>query len=366
MNSDLFYLIALTLVPNIGDVMSKELISRFGSAENVFKAKKKDLECIEGMGSMRVNAILNFSNFKGAQDEMQFIEKYKIQAFSISDENYPKRFLNCYDPPLLLYFKGNADLNKSKLIGIVGTRKNSDYGKLVCEKIVAEMSAEDIIVVSGLAFGIDTIAHKSALKQGLKTIGVVGHGLDRIYPNENKALAKAMIESGGILSEFRSGTNPDKQNFPRRNRIVAGICDAILVVESGIKGGSLITAEVANGYNKDVFAIPGRTTDSRSEGCNYLISSNKAALVSSGTNILETLGWINVQKKKKSQPQLFIDLSEEERTIINILQLKEQMHIDELYLASGLSSSSVAASLLNLEVNGLIASLPGKIYKSLN
>ena len=363
MKSDVLYQIALTLVPNIGDVISRELINRFGSAENIFKAKKKDLEALEGMGSIRVNAILNFSNFKAAEEEVKFIEKYKIQVYSFSDEKYPKRFLNCYDPPVLLYFKGNADLNASKIIGIVGTRKNSDYGKQLCEKVIEELSQEDVIIVSGLAFGIDTIAHKSALKNGLKTIGVVGHGLDRIYPSENKSLAKEMIENGGILSEFKSGTNPDKQNFPRRNRIVAGICDAILVVESSIKGGSLITAEVANGYNKDVFAFPGRTTDVRSEGCNYLIRSNKAALASSGNNILEVLGWATVEKKKKQQRELFIELSEEERTIINILQFKEQMHIDELYLSSGLSSSIVASVLLNLEVQGLITSLPGKLYR---
>ncbi|GAC1378774.1 MAG: DNA-processing protein DprA [Ginsengibacter sp.] len=363
MKSDVLYQIALTLVPNIGDVISRELINRFGSAENIFKAKKKDLEAIEGMGSMRVNAILNFSNFKAAEEEVKFIEKYKIEVYSLYDERYPQRFLNCYDPPLLLYFKGNADLNASKIIGIVGTRKNSDYGKQLCEKVTEELSQEDVIIVSGLAFGIDTIAHKSALKNGLKTIGVVGHGLDRIYPSENKSLAKAMIENGGILSEFKSGTNPDKQNFPRRNRIVAGICDAILVVESSIKGGSLITAEVANGYNKDVFAFPGRTTDVRSEGCNYLIKSNKAALASSGFNILEALGWMTVEKKKKQQRELFFELSEEERTIINILQFKEQMHIDELYLSSGLSSSSAASVLLNLEVQGLISSLPGKLYR---
>lgn len=363
MSDDLLYQIFLTLIPNIGDVHAKDLINRFSSAGNIFKAKRKDLESIEGIGTVRVNSILHFKDFKRAEQEMRFIEKYKINVLFLNDDKYPKRLLNCYDPPTVLYYKGNADLNVSRIISIVGTRKNNEYGKNICEKTITDLAHENILIVSGLAFGIDTIAHRSALKNHMNTVGVVAHGLDRIYPPQNKTLAKEMIEQGGVLSDFKSETNPDKQNFPRRNRIVAGMSDAILVIESGLKGGSLITAELANSYNKDVFAFPGRVNDSRSEGCNYLIKNNKAAMVTSAKDILDNLGWSEHKKINKKQQELFIELTHEERIIIDIMHACEQLHIDQLYQKSALSSSAVASALLTLEMNGLVASLPGKIYK---
>lgn len=364
MQSELLYQIALTLVPNIGDVHAKALLEQFGDARSIFNARKKDLENLEGIGHVRASSIKEFDNFNRAAEEIAFIDKYKIKTFFLNDFDYPKRLLNCYDSPTMLYYRGNADLNTSKILGIVGTRINSDYGKSVCEKLIAELSDENILIVSGLAFGIDTIGHKAALKYNMKTVGVVGHGLDQIYPSQNKTLAKQMIGNGGILTEFRSSTNPDKQNFPIRNRIVAGMCDAVVVIESGIKGGSLITAEVANGYNRDVFAVPGRVNDGKSEGCNFLIKTNKAALVTSARDIVDALGW---QHKKKTslrkQRELFIELSKDEKSIIGILNEIEHAHIDELYLKSGLSSSATAAALLTLEMQGIVSSLPGKIYK---
>lgn len=363
MADDLIYQIALTLLPNIGDVHAKELINRFHTAENVFKAKRKDLESIEGFGITRVKSILDFKDFSRAESEIKFIEKYKINTLFLTDDTYPKRLLNCYDPPCLLYYKGNADLNASKILSVVGTRKNNEYGKALCEKTIADLGGSNVLIVSGLAFGIDTIAHKASLKNNLHTVGVVAHGLDRIYPSENKILAKEMIEMGGLLSEFKSDTNPDKQNFPRRNRIVAGICDALLVIESGIKGGSLITAELGNSYNKDVFAFPGRTTDARSEGCNYLIKNHKASMVTCATDILELMGWAEIKKTVKKQRELFIELSPDEKIILDILHAEEQMHIDKLYQISNLTSSAVASALLTLEMQGIVCSLPGKIYK---
>jgi DNA processing protein len=266
----------------------------------------------------------------------------------------------------LLYYRGTADLNTAKIISIVGTRNHSDYGKIVCEKLVEELNNQQVLVVSGLAYGIDTIAHKSALKNNLSTIGVLAHGLDRIYPPQNKTMAKQMVENGGLLTEFLSGTNPDKQNFPKRNRIVAGICDALVVIESGKKGGSLITAELANGYNKDVFAIPGRTNDIKSEGCNYLIQNNKASLISSGDDLLEIMNWKPVNKPaNKKQRELFIEFTADEKIVVDILQQQDSLQIDQLYFKSGLSSSAMAAALLMLEMNGIVASLPGKVYKTI-
>ena len=364
MNNELLHQIALTLVPHIGDVHTKSLINLYGKAEEVFKARKKELEKIDGIGTVRAKSIKNFSDFRQADEELRFIEKYKITPLFITNPAYPGRLLNCYDSPAMVYFRGNADLNASRIISIVGTRTNSEYGKTVTEKLIEDLSAHDIIIISGLAFGIDTIAHRSALKNSLKTVGVLAHGLDRIYPPQNKSLARQMMEQGGLLTDFRSETNPDKQNFPRRNRIVAGICDALIVVESGEKGGSIITAELANGYNRDVFAIPGRINDNRSQGCNDLIKSNKAALITEAADLLEILHW--TQKKKpvpKVQRELFIELEPDEKIIVDILQQQETIHIDELYLKSGLSTSATASALLMLEMNQLIQSLPGKIYK---
>jgi len=364
MTNDLLYQVALTLVPNIGDVHAKTLVNIYGSAHAVFKAKKKELENIEGIGIVRAKSIKEFNDLSGAEDELHFIEKYKISPLFITDNNYPKRLLNCYDSPALLYYRGNADLNTSKIIAIVGTRNNDEYGRTVCEKLVADLQAENVLIVSGLAFGIDTIAHKAALKNNLQTVGVLAHGLDRIYPPQNKLLAKQMTEQGGLLTDFISNTNPDKQNFPRRNRIVAGICDALIVIESGTKGGSLITAELANGYNKDVFAIPGRTNDAKSEGCNYLIKNNKAGLINNANDLLENMGWVQQKRSSpKKQRELFIELSADEKIIVDILQEKENIQVDELYFKTGLSSSTVASVLLMLEMRGVVVSLPGKIYK---
>jgi len=364
MTNDLLYQIALSLVPNIGDVHAKALVNRYGDAQSVFKAKRKDLENQEGIGAVRANSIKAFTAFQTSEAEIKFIEQYRIIPLFITDKNYPQRLLNCYDSPPLLYYRGNGDLNGSRIISIVGTRNNSDYGKTACEKLVEQLRQENIMVVSGLAFGIDTIAHRASLKNGLSTVGVLAHGLDRIYPAQNKTLAKQMVEQGGLLTEFISNTHPDKQNFPKRNRIVAGMCDAIIVIETGKKGGSLITAELGNSYNKDVFAIPGRINDIKSEGCNFLVKNNKASLITCAGDLLEMMNWKETQKiHSKKQRELFIELTVDEKIVIDILQQQESIQIDQLYFKSGLSSSSVAAALLSLEMQGILISLPGKVYK---
>jgi DNA processing protein len=366
MTADAVYQIALTLVPNIGNVHAKSLMDIFGDAATIFNAKKSTLEKIEGIGTVRANSIKAFTDFTSCEAELDFIERYKIAPLFLTNPNYPKRLLSCYDSPTVLYYKGNADLNAAKIVAIVGTRNNSDYGKQICEKLIEDISKENILVISGLAFGIDTIAHKAALKNNLPTVGVMAHGLDRIYPPQNKLLAKQMIENGGLLTEFMSKTNPDKQNFPKRNRIVAGISDAIIVLESGKKGGSLITAELANSYNKDVFAIPGKTTDVKSEGCNYLIQNNKASLITNADDLLAAMNWKPLEKKqKKQQRELFIELTEDEKIVVDILTQHDTLIIDQLYLKSGLTSSAMAAALLMLEMQNIIFCMPGKVYKLL-
>ena len=364
MQNELLHQIALTLVPNIGDVHAKALITHFGSAEAVFHASKKELNALEGMGFVRAASIKNFHDFSRAEEEINFIKKYKIKPLFLTDKEYPQRMLNCYDSPALLYYKGNSDLNSSKIIAIVGTRNHNDYGKNICEKFIEELINEDVLIISGLAFGIDSIAHKTAVKNNIKTIGILAHGLDMVYPSQNTSLAKQMIKEGGLLTEFKSNTKPERQNFPSRNRIVAGISDCVVVIETGIKGGSLITAELGNGYNKDVFAFPGRVMDTKSEGCNYLIKNNKAALITCANDLLENMGWKqNKKPSAKKQRELFLEFTPDEKIVVDILQSQRQVHIDELYLKSKLSSSAVAQALLMLEMQGVVSSLPGKIYK---
>lgn len=366
MHSELLCQLALTLVPSIGDVHAKLLVQHFGDAASIFKAKQSALEKIEGFGEVRARAIKTFNNWHLAEAELRFIEKYKITPLFLTDDGYPKRLLNCYDSPTLLFYKGTADLNASKIVAIVGTRSNTDYGKAFTEKLVSELAAQNAVVVSGLAFGIDAIAHKAAVKNGLPTVGVVGHGLNKIYPAQHASLAKDVIAAGGgILTEFGHDSKPDKHNFPLRNRIVAGMSDAVIVVETAIKGGSMITAKLADGYNRDVFAAPGRVTDKASAGCNHLIKYNKAILLTDADELTEVMGWKEKKTTVKKQRELFIELTPDEETILHLLQAKEAAHIDEINSSSGLSSSSVAAAILNLELQGIVQSLPGKVYKLL-
>lgn len=364
MTNELLYQLALTKVPNIGYVHTRTLLQHFGCASAVFKAKRSTLEKIEGIGSVRAGSIQAFDDFKSAEAEIKFIEQYKIQPLFITDTSYPQRLLHCYDAPALLFYKGTADLNASRIVAIVGTRGNTDYGKQITETLVKELSALNLVIVSGLAFGIDAIAHKCSIKHDVPTVGVVGHGLDQIYPSAHTSLAKDMVkQGGGLLTEFWSKTQPDKHNFPGRNRIVAGISDAVVLVETGIKGGSMITAEIANSYNRDVFAVPGKITDVKSEGCNHLIKTNKAILLTEAAELIDVMGWAEKQlSKKKRQTSLFVELSEDEKKIVDLLREKDSLHIDELNLRSGLSTSAVAAAILNLELQGVIKTLPGKMY----
>ena len=365
MADDLLYQLSLTLIPNIGPVQAKILLQHC-NAEEIFHAKKSFLEKIEGIGPVRASSIAAFKDFTQAEEEIKFIEKYKIKTLFLTDNNYPKRLLNCYDSPTLLFYKGEADLNASKIVAIVGSRSHTDYGKQVTEKIIKELVSQNILVISGMAYGIDAIAHKAALKNQLSTAGVLAHGLDQIYPAEHAGLAKDMIKhNGGLLTEFRSNSKPDKHNFPTRNRIVAGMSDATIIIETGIKGGSMITAELANSYNKEVFALPGKITDNKSVGCNYLIKNNKAMLLTDAEELVQIMNWGESKKKPSvaSQKQLFIELTADEKVVVNILQEKEKVHIDEINSKSGLSSSAVAAGILNLELQNVILSLPGKLYQ---
>jgi len=360
----LLHQIALTLIPGVGDVNARNLLSYCGSAEEVFKSKISSLLAVPGIGPVTAKAIKHHAGFERAENELRFIEKYKIKPLFISDQAYPSRLKNCADAPLMLYFKGDCDLNSSRVISVVGTRNATEYGKDICRQLISDILVHKPLIVSGLAYGIDSITHKECVKNSLPTVGVLGHGLDRIYPAENRSLAEKMLHCGGLLSEFPSATNPDRENFPRRNRIIAGMADATVVVEASIKGGALITAEIANSYNRDVFAYPGRVNEEFSAGCNFLIKSNRAALISRVADLEYMLGWTGAKESgKPPQLSLALNLTKEEQVIADVLQQKGSVAIDELAIQSRMAQSKLAVTILGLEMQGIIISLPGKQYR---
>ncbi len=364
---ELIYQIGLTLLPNIGDVNAKSLVSYCGSAGEVFKTKEKLLQKIPGIGVINAKKIIsNKDVLKRAEEEVEFILKYKIKPIFFTDVEYPQRLKFCNDSPVMMFYKGNANLNAEKIVAVVGTRKPDDYGKELTQRLLNDLAGSGILVISGLAYGVDGHAHKYALDNGLQTVGVVAHGLDRVYPTAHTALAKKMLKNGGLLTDFMSGTNPDAVNFPKRNRIVAGLCDALVVIQSKREGGSLITATIASSYNKDVFAFPGEAGNDLSEGCNGLIKRNKAALIENSADLLDAMNWAEQDKKpKRKQIPLIISLSEDEQKIAKTFVQKKQLHLDEICYASEMSVSAVSTLLLQLEFNNLIKSKPGKVYEFL-
>lgn len=364
MNEDLIYKIALPMIPHVGDTVAKKLVAYCGGVEAVFKERKGALMKIPFVGKTIASAIAAQNVLGKAELEMEFIEKEKITPIFYLDSAYPRRLLQCDDAPVMLYYKGSSALNMDRVLGVVGTRNATEYGKEVCKKIVEGF--DDILVVSGLAYGIDTCAHQSAIEASLPTIGVLGHGLDRIYPAQNRRLAQRMVEDGGLLTEFRSNTNPDRENFPKRNRIVAGMVDALLVVESAKRGGSLITAQVANSYSRDVFAVPGATHQEFSQGCNWLIRSSRAGLVESAEHIKEAMGWESTPKKSVVQRKMFPELTSGEKLLVDALRDKGCLSMDALSAKLKMPTSRVAALLLNLEFEGVVSCLPGKRIKLLD
>ncbi|WP_343524230.1 DNA-processing protein DprA [Pedobacter sp.] len=356
--------IALTFIKSIGPVTAKNLLAYCGSAENIFSADKKQLLQIPGVGEKTIEAIRGSDALLRARQELDFVEKHGIEVLFFSDEKYPKRLKNCIDSPVLLYAKGTVDFNHPRIISIVGTRNATNYGKNLCKELCEVLAPYNVLIVSGLAYGIDVTTHKECLVNHIPTVGVLGHGLDRMYPKIHKTVAQKMVLNGGLLTEFPILTNPDRTNFPQRNRIIAGIADATIVVEASIKGGALITAEIANSYHKDVYAFPGRTNDVFSEGCNFLIKTNRAGLIHNAHDLIYYLGWDDElkEKKKETQTVLQLSLTPNEQRVVDALQ-NGQLSIDELCIQLNMQQSKLAIVVLTLEMQGIIVSLPGKIYK---
>ncbi|MDD2344995.1 MAG: DNA-processing protein DprA [Bacteroidales bacterium] len=357
----LLHKIALTLIPKIGDKTARKLLSIYPDVSDIFLAKPKDL-IAAGFSRAAIQSITKSDVMRMAEEELKFIEKNEIKTLFYADENYPYRLRFCDDAPVLLYYKGNINFDHPKILSVVGTRMATEYGKNICRRIIEEMSLSvDLMIVSGLAHGIDTQAHTVALDNNVPTIGVVAHGHDILYPRLNTKLAANMLHNGAIITEFRSKTIPDRENFPKRNRIIAGLSDAVLVIEAARKGGALITAEIANSYGREVFAVPGKIGDAYSEGCNNLISANKAMLVQSADDILTSMNW-KPQKNRNKQLKLFVDLSEEESKLMIFIQKNEVVDIDTIIYKNELSPTHAATLLLSLELKNLIQCMPGKRY----
>lgn len=363
MTTTLLHQMALSQVPGIGPVLAKNLIAYCGGAEGVFHESEAKLIKIPGIGLHAAREINSFSNFDELHKEFEFMEKNDVQATFFTDTLYPYRLKQIPDAPILIYHKGCVDLNAKKAIAVIGTRKCSDHSKAYVNTLLDGLLEFNPLIISGLAYGVDAVAHRSALKLGLDTVGVLGHGLDRVYPGQHTSLANRMVEQGGLLTEFKSHTNPDRENFPKRNRIVAGLSDAVLVVETPEKGGSMITANLAFGYDREVMALPGRAGEASFGGCNSLIKTNRAHLVETADDIATILNWDLERKDKPAQIKMPLNLSSEEQTIFDALKGKGQLHIDLLCQTTQISASKLAIRLLELEFQNVVRSLPGKRYE---
>lgn len=359
---DKIYEIALSILSGIGPKRAKNLVYHTGSAKAVFKEKLSTLALIDGIGSIRANRLNRKAALLRAEKELKFIAKNKINVHYYKEKNYPAHLRYCDDSPIILYSLGAINFELPSL-SIVGTRKATPYGKKLTTSLINDLALLNVQIISGLAHGIDHCAHQQALKSNLPTVAVLGHGLDYIYPAAHKGLAAKMLENGGLITEFLSETPREPSNFPKRNRIVAGISDATVVIESGLKGGSLITANLANDYNRDVFAFPGGINQPYSTGCNSLIKQNKAHLVTSAQDIIEYLGWEKIEKEKVIQTSLFESMSSNENKIYSLLPKNESRHIDYLIDHTQMILEELSLHLFNLEMKGNVVSLPGKRYK---
>lgn len=365
MDQNRLALLALHFLPGIGDHLIRQLVSYCGSAEKVFNTPKGKLLKIPGIGEVTARGIINEKPFAAAEKELKKADKEGVQLIFFTDKQYPSRLKAIDDAPTLLYVKGNVDFENPKTVGIVGTRRATDYGRLCVEEFVSALIPHNVLIISGLAYGIDIQAHKQALKNNLSTVGVLGSGVDVIYPAAHTETAKKMLSQGGLVTENPLGTKPDAHNFPARNRIIAGLSDALVVVEAGETGGALITADIANSYNKDVFAFPGNIGQSYSQGCNNLIKSNKAHLITSVKDLEFIMNWDATVKEPMKKDSFVADHYEEpEKTVIKVLLDHQGMlMIDEISWRTTIPVSQLAAILLGLEFKGVIQSLPGKLYR---
>jgi DNA processing protein len=364
-DQDLFNLLALLKVDGVGDIIAKKLLTHFGNAEAIFKAKSNQMAAIDGVGSVLLKNLKDQTVFEKANQELQFIKSNNINVSFFQDEIYPERLKHCIDSPVLIFTAGNINLKNKRIISIVGTRQITSYGTEFCKKLIEDLAPLDPVIVSGFAYGVDIVAHQLAMEHNLQTIGVLAHGLNQIYPKTHKKYVAKMEENGGFITEFWSSSNPDKENFVRRNRIVAGMTEATIVIESADKGGSLITANLANDYNRDVFAVPGRVTDKYSQGCNDLIKTQKASVLSSAADLVYMLNWDVQNKAKPVQKMLFVELELEEQKVYDFLLKNGKELMDIIALQCDFPIYKISGLLLKMELKGVIRPLPGKLFEAI-
>lgn len=362
-DQELFNLLALVKVDGVGDIMGKKLLNSFGDAVSIFKAKNSQLAAVDGIGSVLMKNLKDKSVFEKAEKELSFIKNSNIEVSFFQDQNYPERLKHCIDAPILIFSAGNLNLKNKKVISIVGTRQITSYGTEFCKKLIEDLAPLDPVIVSGFAYGVDIVAHQLAMDYNLQTIGVLAHGLNQVYPKTHKKYMARMEENGGFITEFWSSSNPDKENFVKRNRIVAGISEATIVIESADKGGSLITANMANDYNRDVFAVPGRVTDRYSQGCNDLIKTQKANVLTNAADLVYVLNWDIDKKPKAIQKQLFIDLNTEEQKVYDFLHKSGKELLDIIAIECGIPIFKLSGILIEMELKGVIRPLPGKLFE---
>lgn len=365
LEEDLLHVLALQRVKGIGDINAKKLIAHCGSAKNVLTEKRKTLEKINGIGSFTLKNLFNSSNLKEAEKELQYIQKSNIETLYFADKNYPERLKHCVDAPILFFKKGNFKLDNQPIISIVGTRKITSYGRSFCKKLISDLKEYNPIIVSGFAYGVDICAHNAALKNNLQTIGVLAHGFEEVYPKSHKKYVDEINKKGGFITDFWHDDELQRENFLKRNRIVAGISEATIIIESAEKGGSLVTADIANSYCRDVMAVPGRSTDIYSKGCNNLIKRNQAAILTSANDLIELLNWeLEPKQAKIIQKQLFVELTDVEQLIYDFLLENGKELLDLISLNCKLPIHQTTTLLFNLEMKGVVKPLPGKLFEA--
>ena len=360
---DLIYTLALQHIPNLGDTTAKKLIRKFGNAKNVFQEKKSNLLKIDGIGQTRIKELHDSKHLKAAEAEIAFIEANNIDVHYFQEEKYPEKLKHCIDSPILLFSRGKIDLKKKRIISIVGTRQITAHGIKFCEDLIEKLSILDPVIVSGFAYGVDITAQKAAVKNGLQTVGCLAHGLNQIYPKSHKKYMKEIEENGGFFSDFWSTDAFDRNNFLKRNRIIAGLSEATVVIESAEKGGALVTADIASSYDREVFAVPGRPTDKFSLGCNNLIKAQSAHVLTSAADLAYILNWELEEKPKTVQKQLFVELEADEQKLYEFLQSKGKTELDLLALNCNFPTFKTASLLLNMELKGAVRPLPGKLFE---
>lgn len=365
-DQQLIYALALQHVPRIGSTIAKKLINHCGTVEAIFKEKKSKLLKIDGIGTITIDGLFDKIHFEEAERELRFIKENNIIPHYFIEDSYPERLKHCIDGPIVLFQSGHINIKQQPIISIVGTRKITTSGIAFCEKLVEELAQFNPIIVSGFAYGTDITAQKAAVKHNLQTIGCLAHGLNQVYPKVHKKYVADIEKHGGFYTDFWSTDPFDRNNFLKRNRIIAGLSEATIVIESAEKGGSLVTADIANSYNREVFAVPGRITDSQSVGCNNLIKFQKAHLLSTPMDVPYMLNWkLESDKKPAIQQQLFVELEPDEKIIYNFLKENNKEQLDVIALKCEMPTYKLAGILLNMELKGVVRPLPGKLFEAI-